>query len=331
MEATPNRKHPALASYEHLALSWQPSRTGDHVFAVSAAIALLLALLLGFLMSSIEVPKKTQREKAVVPERVAQFIRQQLPKPPPPPPPEPKPRPTEAKPIEPKLETPPPTVRVERERPRPQQPLTEQEQQARETAQRSGLLAHMNELQDLMDTPEVSAQVKADLKSSGTAEAVGHDTRALTANATRGSGGVDGTQYATRAGSATLSAAELASAQATLDASAEAFTKTETNARNANQRTRSEEEVTLVFDRHKSQLQGIYNRARRSNPTLKGKLVLAVTIEPDGSVSGVKVVSSELKDQALIDSLLARIRNFQFGAREVEKVTVNYPIEFLPY
>ena len=125
--------------------------------------------------------------------------------------------------------------------------------------------------------------------------------------------------------------AALASAQATLDASAEAFAKTDTNARNANQRTRSEEEVTLVFDRHKSQLQGIYNRARRSNPTLKGKLVLAVTIEPNGSVSGVKVVSSELKDQALIDSLLARIRNFQFGAREVEKVTVNYPIEFLPY
>lgn len=331
MEATPNRKQSALASYEHLALRWQPSRTGDRVFAIAAATALLLALLLGALMSSIEVPKKTQREKAAVPERVAQFIRQQLPKPPPPPPPEPKPRPPEAKPVEPKPETPPPPVRVERERPRPQQPLTEQQQQARETAQRSGLLAHMSELQDLMDTPEVSAQVKADLKSSGAAEAVGHDTRALTANATRGSSGVDGTQYATRAGSATLSAAELASAQATLDASAEAFTKTETNARNANQRTRSEEEVTLVFDRHKSQLQGIYNRARRSNPTLKGKLVLAVTIEPNGSVSGVKVVSSELKDQALIDSLLARIRNFQFGAREVEKVTVNYPIEFLPY
>src|SRR5687768_8549667 len=100
-------------------------------------------------MSSIEAPKKTQREKTAVPERVAQFIRQQLPNPPPPPPPEPKPRPPEAKPVEPKPETPQAPVRVERERPRPQQPLTEQQQQARETAQRSGLLAHMNELQDL--------------------------------------------------------------------------------------------------------------------------------------------------------------------------------------
>ena len=86
-----------------------------------------------------------------------------------------------------------------------------------------------------------------------------------------------------------------------------------------------------MFDRHKSQLQSLYNRARRNNPVLKGKLVLAVTIRPDGSVSGVKVLSSELQDKALLDSLMARIRNFQFGARDVETVTVNYPIEFLPY
>ena len=333
MEATPNRKPPAPTSYEQLALRWQPSRTGDRVFAISAAIAVLSALLLGALMSSMEVPKKTQREKAAVPERVAQFLRQQLPKPPPPPPPEPKPRPPEAKPVEPKPEPSQPSVRVERERPRPQQQqLTEQQQQARDKAQRSGLLAHMNELQDLMDTPDLSAQVKTNIRNTDSAQAVGHDMRDITVNATRGSGGVDASQYATRAsGATTLSTAELASAQAALDASAEAFAKTDVDARNANPRARSEEEVTLVFDRHKGQLQGIYNRARRSNPTLKGKLVLAVTIEPDGSVSGVKVVSSELKDQALVDSLLARIRNFQFGERKVDRITVNYPIEFLPY
>jgi len=332
VEATPNRKQPVPVSYEQLALQWQPSRTGDRVFAISATIALLLALLLGALMSSIDVPQKTQLEKAAVPERVAQFIRQQqLPKPPPPPPPEPKPRPPESKPVEPKPETSPAPVRVERERPRPQQPLTEQQQQARDKAQRTGLLAHMNELQDLIDVPDVSAQVKSNLRNAEGAQAVGHDARVLTNNTTRGSGGVDAGQYATHAGSATLSAAEIASAQAALNASAEAFVKTDADTRDANPRTRSEEEVTLVFDRHKGQLQSIYNRARRSNLALKGKLVLAVTIEPDGSVSSVKVVSSELKDQALVDSLLARIRNFQFGAREVDRITVNYPIEFLPY
>jgi protein TonB len=332
VEAAPSRKQ-SFASYEHLALRWQPSQTGDRVFAISAAIALVLALLLGAVMSSIEVPKKTQRERAAVPERVAQFLRQQLPKPPPPPPPEPKLRPPEPKPVEPKPEVAQQPVRVERERPRPQQPLTEQQQQTRDVAQRSGLLAHMSELHDLMDTPEVSAQVKRDLKTTEAAQVARHDTQALTSNATavRGSGGVDASQYATRAGSATLTAAEVATTRAALDASAEAFAKTDTSARNDNRRARSEEEVTLVFDRHKSQLQGIYNRARRSNPALKGKLVLAVTIEPNGSVSGVKVVSSELKDQALVDSLLARIRNFQFGASDVERVTVNYPIEFLPY
>jgi protein TonB len=329
VEAAPSRQQPPFARYEHLALQWQPRQRSDRLFSVLAAVALIAALLLGVWMSSIKVEKKPRQERVAVPERVAQFIRQQAPKPPPPPPPEPKPRPPEPKPAEPKPEVP----RVERERPRPQQPLTEQQQQARERAQRSGLLAHMNELRDLMDTPQVTAQLSADLRTTeGARQATGLDTGVLTANATRRSGGVDGSQYATRAGSAALEAAELASAQAVLDAGSEAFARTDNAAARAgSSRVRSEEEITLVFDRHKSQLQSLYNRARRTNPTLKGKLVLAVTIAPDGSVTGVKVVSSELKDQSLIDSLLGRIRGFQFGARDVDVITVNYPIEFLPY
>lgn len=192
----------------------------------------------------------------------------------------------------------------------------------------------MNELNDLMDTPEVAAQVKTDIRQQAGSgdQPVAPDTSVLTANASRGSGGVEASRYAARAGDSQLGAAEVAAAREALAASETAFAKEETAAtRSGGARTRSEEEVTLVFDRHKSQLQSLYNRARRNNPALKGKLVLAVTIRPDGTVSAVKAVSSELQDQALLDSLMARIRNFQFGARDVEMVTVNYPIEFLPY
>lgn len=327
----------ALANYKQLALSWQPSQKEDRLFTIFAVVAVVVAMLVGGLISSIQVPEKSRNERSVVPERVAKFINlKEKPKPPPPPPPKVKP-PEPPKPVEPKPEQPKPETtqpRIERERPKPREPLTTEQQQAREKASQSGLLAHMNELNDLMDTPEVAAQVNTDIRqqAGNGSQATGPDTSVLTANVNRGSGGVDASRYAARAGDSQLSAAEVAAAREVLAASETAFAKEQTTqARSAGARSRSEEEVTLVFDRHKSQLQSLYNRARRNNPVLKGKLVLAVTIRPDGSVVGVKVVSSELQDTALLDSLMARIRNFQFGARDVETMTVNYPIEFLPY
>lgn len=324
----------ALANYKQLALSWQPSQKEDRLFAIFAIVAIVVALMIGGVISSIEVPEKSRAERTAVPERVAKFINlQEKPKPPLPPP---KPKPPEPpKPAEPKPEPKPETTqpRVERERPKPREPLTAEQQKAREKASQSGLLAHMNELNDLMDTPEVAAQLRTNIRRPEGAgeQAATPDTRVLTANATKGSGGVDSARYAAKAGDSQLGAAEVAAAREALAASETAFAKETAQEKTGGTRARSEEEITLVFDRHKSQLQSLYNRARRNNPALKGKLVLAVTIRPDGSVSAVKVVSSELQDQALLDSLLARIRNFQFGARDVETMTVNYPIEFLPY
>ena len=325
----------ALANYRHLALSWQPSHKEDRLFTLFAIVAVIIALVFGAVISSIKVPEKPRNERTAVPERVAKFI-DLKPKPVPPPPP-PKAKPPEPKTAElrPQPEVVPesPRPRVERERPRPTEPLTTEQQRAREKASQSGLLAHMRELNDLVEAPEVAAQVRADIRQTSAGEQpVGPDTRALTASANRGSGGVDASRYSASAGDSQLGVAEVAAAREALAASETAFAgDAAAEAKSGGARARSEEEITLVFDRHKSQLQSLYNRARRSNPALKGKLILAVTIRPDGTVSGVKVVSSELQDQALLDSLLARIKTFQFGARDVETATVNYPIEFLPY
>lgn len=326
----------ALANYTQLALSWQPSQKEDRLFAIFVVVAVATAMLIGGVISSIQVPEKSRHERSAVPERVAKFIdlKEAKPQPPPPPvvakPPEP-PKPVELKP-EP---TPEPTQpRVERERPKPREPLTTEQQQARERASQSGLLAHMSELNDLMDTPAVAAQVRTEIRqqAGGGDQPAGPDTSVLTSNVSRGSGGVDASRYAARAGDSQLGAAEVAAAREALAANETIFTQEDTaETRTSGIRARSEEEVILVFDRHKSQLQSLYNRARRNNPALKGRLVLAVTIRPDGAVSAVKVVSSELQDQGLLDSLMVRIRNFQFGAKDVETVTVNYPIEFLPY
>ena len=64
-------------------------------------------------------------------------------------------------------------------------------------------------------------------------------------------------------------------------------------------RIRPEEEVTIVFDRNKGRLYSLYNRARRSNPHLKGKVGIEITIAPAGTVTNVKILSSELGDPKL--------------------------------
>jgi TonB family protein len=94
--------------------------------------------------------------------------------------------------------------------------------------------------------------------------------------------------------------------------------------------SRSIEEIRLVFERNKGSFYAIYNRMLRDDPTLQGKVVVELKISPAGSVENVRIVSSELKTPELESKLLARIRTFDFGAKDVEVMIVNYPIDFLP-
>ena len=49
--------------------------------------------------------------------------------------------------------------------------------------------------------------------------------------------------------------------------------------------SRSEEEIALVFDRNKGAIYSIYTRALRDKPDLQGKLVLELTISPQGEIT----------------------------------------------
>ncbi len=94
--------------------------------------------------------------------------------------------------------------------------------------------------------------------------------------------------------------------------------------------SRSLEEIRLVFDRNKGAIYAIYNRALRDDPSLQGKVVLKLSIAPSGQVTDIRVESSELKAADLEAKLLARIRSFDFGAKDVNPMTVTYPLDFLP-
>jgi hypothetical protein len=95
--------------------------------------------------------------------------------------------------------------------------------------------------------------------------------------------------------------------------------------------SRTDEEIQIVFDRYKSAFYRDYNRALRSNPTLQGKMVLRLTIEPDGAVSMCQLQSTDMDAPDLVVQVVNRVKTINFGAKDgVLAVTIVYPIDFLP-
>jgi hypothetical protein len=95
--------------------------------------------------------------------------------------------------------------------------------------------------------------------------------------------------------------------------------------------SRTDEEIQIVFDRYKSAFYRDYNRELRRNPTLQGKMVLRLTIEPDGAVSMCQLQSTDMDAPDLVTQVLGRVRAINFGAKDgVQAVTIVYPIDFLP-
>jgi outer membrane biosynthesis protein TonB len=93
---------------------------------------------------------------------------------------------------------------------------------------------------------------------------------------------------------------------------------------------RTDEEIQIVFDRYKASLYRLYNRELRKDPTLRGQLVLRLTIEPDGSVSMCELQSSDMNAPMLSQQVVDRVKTFDFGAKDVGAMTIIYPIDFLP-
>jgi prefoldin subunit 5 len=93
---------------------------------------------------------------------------------------------------------------------------------------------------------------------------------------------------------------------------------------------RTDEEIQIVFDRYKASFYRLYNRELRNDPTLRGQMVLRLTIEPDGSVSMCTLQSSDMNAPALADQVVSRTMTINFGAKDVQAVTIVYPIDFLP-
>lgn len=305
----------SVVTYEKLALGWSPERKRDHRFNILTSFFVVGLLLIGAVLSTIELPKEQRRARTIVPERVAKFIMQKD-----------KPKKIKPKPIpKPKLRLKPKRKDIIKKT------LTKKQKKARKKAADSGLLALGNELADLIDTKNISSIIGKKVKKSSSArKRASIDTNVLTSNINKGSGGVSSADAPRIAGKTVLNKRERLAVRQSITTRPSASANKSRKGTYRGEGLRSEEEIAIIMDQNKSQLHSLYRRARRTNPSLKGKIVLAITILPSGQVSKIEIRSSELNDTRLENRIVSRIKRFNFGTRGVEPVTVTFPIEFLP-
>jgi periplasmic protein TonB len=306
-----------IAPYYRLyELPWSPTEEVEKRFRTILRNALIVLAVLAVLIPFLPVQKRELQKTPAIPDRVVQLVLERKIPPPPPPPPK----------IEPK-EVPKPEAVKPEAKPQPQ-PKPEE---AREKAKNTGLLKLQDQLADLRDNTivEKAAQTK------NLTGAVGEQTRAdrslITSRVGTSSGGINTSSlsrgYGSGAGSLTgHETTQVASATLAKEANDGGVRRTS----GSNKAARSREEIELIFDRNKGAIYALYSRALRTNPDLKGKLVLEITISPDGAVTNCSVVSSELNDPDLERKLVARVKLFRFEARDVEAITTTKPIDFFP-
>jgi len=78
---------------------------------------------------------------------------------------------------------------------------------------------------------------------------------------------------------------------------------------------RKVEDVLSVINDHYSAIEYCYRRALRKNPDLKGKVSIRFTINPDGSVGSVEILSSTLNSPEVERCIVSKMKRWRdFGA-----------------
>jgi len=334
----------AVPIYRVYDLPWTAAAEEELRFRRLSTRCLTVVLILSLVISVLPTPEPDPLAVRPIPQRFARFVLDEPAPPPPPPIVEPEPEPEPEPIVEPEPEqlvetpvpepvpTPEPEPVIEPEPPPAPEPVVDVTQRARERAAVAGLLPFAQDLAALrtnaaLDSLDRAGDITGDVageapvveRSLITSRAGGASAGISTSNLSRATGGQG---LAGRATTQVESPIETAAAGPAGGGVARAGT--------SNLPSRSREEIELVFDRNKGAIFALYNRALRENPALVGKVVLQLTIEPDGTVSACEVVSSELGDPELERRLVQRVLLFQFEPKSVERITTTKPIDFFP-
>ena len=310
-------------------MPWARGCEEDDRFRRSLATSLLASITVGLLVSVIELPILDTSADIELPERVAKLVREERRLPPPEPVEEPVIREEEIPEPELAEERPPEEITEITEEP----VVAEVEQpETREQVKSKGILAFRESFADrasLRPTAQLGSQARF---TTAGENAVGRPVRSMvTTSAAGSSGGINLGDISRNVGGGgggqAIEGGQVMQVSSSIGGG-EGAGRPLSGGRSAG---RTDEEIQIVFDRYKAALYRLYNRELRKDPTLRGQLVLRLTIEPDGSVSLCQLQSSNMDAAVLVQQVVDRVRAFDFGAKEdIVAMTIIYPIDFLP-
>jgi len=297
---------PLAPYYRRYDLPWSPLQEMERRFHF-----ILRTLAIVFVVCAIIVAVLPRQEPVVntdsLPERVVQLVLEPPPPPPPPPPPKPE-KPLDKAPVA-KVAT--PTAPVD----------------PRIKASKSGLLANLDDLAALRDQADLDKFAKNQPNTTDPGDVSQVTRNVISAKAGGTSGGISApTSSGLASGSGSLKGIYTTQVKDPSLASGQAATR----AGGSGKASRSADEVALVFTKNKGAIDMLYARATRDNPGLQGKVVVELTISPQGDVTAVRIVSSELNDPEFENKLKARIMLFKFEPKDVATLTATKPIDFFP-
>lgn len=306
-----------LPFYREYDLPWTTGRDQERRFRRLLGIVFLVCLVLSIVWPFIPVPEPDPFDVKEIPPRIAQLLLEEEPLPPPPPEPEPEIEEPEPEPEQ--------VVETEPE-PEPE-PVVDRTEQAREEAQ-AALMPFAEDLADLVDKDLLEIADDRPLSAS-VGEAERNERSMITSKAGVASGGINTANMSRNTGGSGIAGrntTRVASPVAGIGQAGPGASRSGSSGK----ASRSREEIELVFDRNKGAIFALYNRALRQDPTVEGKLVLRLTIAPNGTVTMCEIVSSELNNAELERRLVQRIKLFRFEAKDVEAITTTKPIDFFP-
>ncbi|MEE8464665.1 MAG: AgmX/PglI C-terminal domain-containing protein [Gammaproteobacteria bacterium] len=306
------------AYYRIYELQWTPDAEQEARFRRTLRNTLAILLLLSLLIPWLPMPERSPEDIPEIPQRFARLLLERKVLPPPPPAPvvrnEPEPVGEQMAREQPKPVEAPPKV------------VPDRVEKVRERASKAGLLPFAEALADLRSNEAVASVISNSQLSQGSGIAKRTQRAVITSKVAGGSDGIRTSGFSRDTGGGGLNGRDTTTVVSTIGVGGGGGG----GSGRGGAAGRSLEEIEMVFDRNKGAIFALYNRALRKDPALQGKLVLRLTISPDGQVTFCEVVSSELGDAELERKLVMRVKMFRFDAKDVAPFTATKPIDFFP-
>jgi hypothetical protein len=203
-------------------------------------------------------------------------------------------------------------------------------EQAKTKAKQSGLLAFQDDLASMRDDASINNLADTDtIKGAGASNQT--QRKFIGKKVAGNSGGVDTSRLTTNVGSKGELAGRknteyVAPSEGLASIAAKQIVTEDTVLGN-----RETESIRKVLDANKGAIYAIYRKALRSDPSLQGKVTVKLSIEPNGTVSKIELVFSELDSKGVENKLLNRIKLINFGEQSVTTTVLDYSFNFLPF